>query len=259
MKKILLKIYYFAALRKPEIEKNQEIIREVEWESIKKHIKYNSIFLDVGCGTGFSMRKAKDEFNCNSYGIDPDPGGHGVGRYSSNSTHGLNIKKGFAEKIDFQDNSFDVVYCSHVLEHVNEEEASLREMYRVLKADGVLIIGMPTADMAWLNFYSEFFFNTHQRLFNFIFGRVPFINTSKTPFINVFLPFSHSSPKAKTILYDLKHYKVDNWKKIISNVFNIKNIILPAYYPYPQYWQIFKLKKKYKKSSSVFFICNKNT
>ena len=215
LKKILLRIYYFAELSKPQIEKNQEIIRAVEWDSIKKFIKPNSKFLDVGCGSGYSMRKAKSEFNCKCFGIDPDPGGHGVGRYSKNSTNGLNIIKGYAEKIDLPANSFDIVYCSHVLEHVNNEENSLKEMSKVLKKDGLLIIGMPTSNMAWLNFYSEILFNTHQRIFNFIFGKFPFINTSKTPFINIFLPYSHSSPNAKTILYDLKHYRVKNWYKII--------------------------------------------
>ena len=37
LKKILLKIYYFAEISKPKIEKNQEIIREVEWDSIKNY------------------------------------------------------------------------------------------------------------------------------------------------------------------------------------------------------------------------------
>ena len=84
------------------------------------------------------MRKATEELDCISFGVDPDPGAHGVGRYSDNSTSGLSIKKGFAEKIDYDDGTFDVVYCSHVLEHVNDEHQSLNEMKRVLKKGGVL-------------------------------------------------------------------------------------------------------------------------
>ena len=124
MKSFLLKIYYFGNLPLSDIENNQEKIRQVEWDAIKEFIPSKSDFLDVGCGTGYSMRKASDELNCNSFGIDPDPGAHGVGRYSNDSTIGLNIKKGFAEKIDYEDESFDVVYCSHVLEHVDDENAT---------------------------------------------------------------------------------------------------------------------------------------
>lgn len=257
MKKTLLKLYYFGNLKSEISEHNQEKIRQVEWEAIKSYIKFGSKFLDVGCGSGFSMNKASKELNCTSYGIDPDPGAFGVGRYSNQSTIGLNIKKGSAEKIDFDDESFDVVYCSHVLEHVNNENKSLKEMERVLKKDGVLIIGMPTSSMAWVNFYTDFIFTTHHRIFNILFKYVPFIETGKTPLINMIIPPSHSNHRANTIFYDLKYYKINNWRAIISRVFQIKKIILPAFYPYPQYRQLFKMKKGYKKSSSVFFICKK--
>ena len=178
MKKLLLKIYYFGNLSKDKIEENQERIRQVEWDALKKYIPAKSKFLDVGCGTGYAMRKATDELACKSFGVDPDPGAHGVGRYSDNSTLGLSIKKGFAEKIDYEDETFDVVYCSHVLEHVNDEQQSLNEMKRVLKKGGVLIIGMPTFNMAWVNFYTDFLFTTHHRIFNVIFQFFPFIKTS---------------------------------------------------------------------------------
>ena len=257
MKKFLLKTYYFGNLSKNKIEENKEKIRQVEWDALKKHIPRKSKFLDVGCGTGYAMRKATDELACVSFGVDPEPGAHGVGRYSDNSTLGLSIKKGFAEKIDYDDETFDVVYCSHVLEHVNDEQKSLNEMKRVLKKGGTLIIGMPTSNMAWVNFYTDFLFTTHHRVFNVVFQIFPFIKTGKTPLINMIIPHSHSAHIAKTIFFDLRHYKVDNWKSIVSKVFKIEKILLPAFYPYPQYRQLFSMKKNYKKSSSVFFICKK--
>ena len=257
MKNILLKLYYFGNLKSEISEQNQEKIRQIEWDAVKGYIVNGSKFLDVGCGSGYSMRKASNELNCICSGIDPDPGAFGVGRYSNQSTIGLNIKKGSAEKIDFKDESFDIVYCSHVLEHVNNENGSLIEMKRVLKKDGVLIIGMPTSSMAWVNFYTDLLFTTHHRIFNILFKYVPYIKTGKTPLINMLIPSSHSSHRAKTIFFDLKHYKVNNWKSILSKVFQIENTLLPAFYPYPQYRQLFKMKKLYKKSSSVFFICKK--
>lgn len=52
------------------------------------------------------------------------------------------------EKIDvtdisYPDNSFDVVYCSHVLEHVPDDRKGMTEIARVLKPDGWAILQVP--------------------------------------------------------------------------------------------------------------------
>jgi predicted SAM-dependent methyltransferase len=46
-------------------------------------------------------------------------------------------------RIQFDDETFDVIYCSHVLEHVVNEKAALLEFYRVLKKDGWAILLVP--------------------------------------------------------------------------------------------------------------------
>ncbi|MES2620762.1 MAG: class I SAM-dependent methyltransferase [Bacteroidota bacterium] len=255
LKSFLLKLYYLPLLPKAEADANQKKIRDTEWNAIKEFIPKGAKFLDVGCGAGYAMKKATDELGCDCFGIDPDPGGHGVGRYDAGSTSGLRITKGESEKLPFDDSSFDLVYCSHVLEHVKDEIQSLKEMKRVLKPGGTLIIGMPTAAMAFINLVTEILFTTHHRFVN-VFMR-PFINTAKTPLINLFIPPSHSSDRAQTVGYDLKHYRVDNWKKTVGLVFAVKQTLLPALYPYPQYWQLFSMKLNAKESSSVFFICSK--
>ncbi|WP_333504442.1 TylF/MycF/NovP-related O-methyltransferase [Nitratidesulfovibrio sp. 1201_IL3209] len=43
----------------------------------------------------------------------------------------------------FADASFDVVLCSHVLEHVPDDRKAMRELYRVLTGDGVAIVMVP--------------------------------------------------------------------------------------------------------------------
>lgn len=43
----------------------------------------------------------------------------------------------------FQDDSFDVVLCNHVLEHVNDDRLALREIYRVLRPGGWAILQSP--------------------------------------------------------------------------------------------------------------------
>lgn len=41
------------------------------------------------------------------------------------------------------DGSFDAVFCSGVLEHVDDVHAAVRECYRVLTAGGVFLVGVP--------------------------------------------------------------------------------------------------------------------
>jgi ubiquinone/menaquinone biosynthesis C-methylase UbiE len=45
--------------------------------------------------------------------------------------------------IQFPDETFDVVYCSHVLEHVPDDRKAMREFYRVLKSNGWAVLLVP--------------------------------------------------------------------------------------------------------------------
>lgn len=55
--------------------------------------------------------------------------------------------------IQYPDNTFDVIYCSHVLEHVPEDSKAMREFCRVLKPNGWAILLVPiTADKIYEDF-----------------------------------------------------------------------------------------------------------
>ena len=46
-------------------------------------------------------------------------------------------------KLPFADGSFDFIFASHVLEHIDDDHAALREIRRVLKSSGVAILPVP--------------------------------------------------------------------------------------------------------------------
>ncbi|WP_442505078.1 class I SAM-dependent methyltransferase [Novipirellula sp. SH528] len=46
-------------------------------------------------------------------------------------------------EIEYPNNSFDVVYCSHVLEHIPDDRKAMREIFRVLRRGGWAILQVP--------------------------------------------------------------------------------------------------------------------
>ena len=53
------------------------------------------------------------------------------------------MKKEDITKLSFEDSSFDFIFCSHVLEHVEDDKGAMEELYRVLKPNGLAIIDVP--------------------------------------------------------------------------------------------------------------------
>ncbi|MCK0209484.1 methyltransferase domain-containing protein [Starkeya koreensis] len=47
------------------------------------------------------------------------------------------------QDIPFPDKSFDIIWCSHVLEHVPDDRKAMREIHRVLRDGGTALIQIP--------------------------------------------------------------------------------------------------------------------
>jgi SAM-dependent methyltransferase len=59
--------------------------------------------------------------------------------------------------IEFDDNSFDFLICSHVLDDVDDDARAIAEIYRVLKKKGRALISVPvdTSNLATIEFYEN--------------------------------------------------------------------------------------------------------
>ncbi|MFW5886819.1 MAG: class I SAM-dependent methyltransferase, partial [Bacteroidota bacterium] len=112
-------------------------------ELIKKYTKkiVNPSILDVATGKGGFLKKLIQFIP--SYdlavGIDSDP--VTLGEAKKNLPNGkLEFIFAEAEKIPFENNSFDLVSMSNALHHVADIEKTLVEMQRVCKKEGYIII-----------------------------------------------------------------------------------------------------------------------
>jgi len=92
---------------------------------------------DVGCGNGEYISRAQS-YGWEVYGVEPNK--NAVVHCLS---MGLNVKQGYAEKIPFNDFSFNVVRMWNVLEHTISPKRALSEVYRVLKKNGYLLFYVP--------------------------------------------------------------------------------------------------------------------
>lgn len=110
------------------------------WEEMLKIIqrfRNGGRFLDVGCAYGLLVNVASKSFE--SYGID-------ISRFAvkkSKEYCGGNISRASALDLPFRDESFDVVTIIDTLEHVPDFNRCLKDIFRVLKRTGVLLLQLP--------------------------------------------------------------------------------------------------------------------
>ncbi|NCG09578.1 MAG: methyltransferase domain-containing protein [Alphaproteobacteria bacterium] len=116
---------------------------------IKRHGKKGGKLLDVGCGLGNVLRQCQ-EFEC--YGLDISLG---YLREAAKVTSAeLCMSK--VEDIPYYSDTFDVVVCTDVLEHVIDLHTALKQIFRVLKPGGTAIFRTPYREN--LNLYTKYDF-----------------------------------------------------------------------------------------------------
>lgn len=123
--------------------------------------------LDVGCGRGFYLQTlAEYDFIKTLIGLETKPEYiKKAKRFLTNKK--IKVQRGSVYQLPFKANSFDGVILSEVLEHLDQEQLALKEIRRVLKPGGFLLVTVPHANypMLWdpLNYFLTKVFKTHVR------------------------------------------------------------------------------------------------
>ena len=99
--------------------------------------------LDVGCGTGQLLMKARTRWpSARLEGVDPAPGMVEIARRQAG---GATFSLGNAESLPMADSSVDVAFSSLSFHHWADQAKGLREMSRVLRPGGCVCIADVTA------------------------------------------------------------------------------------------------------------------
>ena len=100
--------------------------------------------LDVGCGTGNLLRSTgKRHRDVELSGVDPDPKALArAARKARRARVAVRFDRGFAQELPYPDGSFDRVFSSLMLHHLDtaSKDALFAEVRRVLRPDGVLVL-----------------------------------------------------------------------------------------------------------------------
>ena len=118
----------------------QEIRRRYQQYFHLYKLKPGDKFLEIGAGAGFAL-KYVERTDC-SY-IPVDISAKNVGRLRQKITKQIYPASGDVFQLPFHSNTFDFILMAEVMEHLGSPEDALKELYRILKPGGSIVISVP--------------------------------------------------------------------------------------------------------------------
>lgn len=94
--------------------------------------------LDIGCGRALLLQYLKSQgWECYGTELSESLASH------VQETSGIEVRTGELRDMGFDEGSFDVVTAYHVLEHITNPKETLAAVRRLMKPDGLLVVGVP--------------------------------------------------------------------------------------------------------------------
>jgi len=107
-------------------------------------LKIRDKLLDAGCGIGLHGFEYDLKSKADVIGIDfSEEKISNAIKIKESLKSDMHFIVGDITDIPLSDNSFNAIICSEVLEHIKEDKKALKELVRVLKKDGTLILSFP--------------------------------------------------------------------------------------------------------------------
>jgi SAM-dependent methyltransferase len=101
--------------------------------------------LDIGSSTGTNLRLLSELGYTNVKGLDPSP----VARDFCAQKGLAEVMPGDVRKIPFPVDSVDLVLATDIIEHVEEDDIAIKEIYRIIKPGGYILCTVPAFQSLW--------------------------------------------------------------------------------------------------------------
>lgn len=121
---------------------------ELDFRVLGLNALENGKVLDIGCGNGHLIKRLA-KMGWDVEGMDFDP----VAVEYCNQ-QGLNARAGDFFELNYPSNTYDAVTMSHVIEHVPDPLKTLKEIHRILKPGGKIVMATPNSE-SWM--YTDLF------------------------------------------------------------------------------------------------------
>ncbi|MCW5764479.1 MAG: class I SAM-dependent methyltransferase [Phycisphaeraceae bacterium] len=113
--------------------------RQTILECLERRVPAGSSILDAGCGLGEVLADIPDRYKL--FGFDYARSNVEFTKRRLGAR--ADVRQGSIYEIPFPDNSMDAALCLEVLEHIEDDARGVRDIARVLKPGGILIVAVP--------------------------------------------------------------------------------------------------------------------
>lgn len=139
---------YSNALDKYTEPMHNTLLKELDGKNFKT-------LLDVGCGNGIFLSMILNKFDVEVSGIDISPGM--IEKSKELLDDRADLKVGDSEHLPWNNRSFDIVTCNASFHHYPSPELVLKEVKRILRPGGILMIADPFTPNNLLRFFLNLF------------------------------------------------------------------------------------------------------